>query len=134
MGLMSKMAFTVREAAAESGHSDDQIRAAIRDGKLPARMTGQQLIILAADLSRYLSSLPSLHDISAQAQREAKAKSDAEARERGREIALQATGKAPPAPRQSAAERERERQERVAHEMAARARGRAIVERAQGKK
>ena len=59
---MEKMAFTIREAVETGAGSRSVVYEAIKSGKLKARKRGRSTVILAADLSRYLESLPDFHE------------------------------------------------------------------------
>ena len=59
---MEKMAFTIREAVETGAGSRSVVYEAIKSGKLKARKRGRSTVILAADLSRYLDSLPDFHE------------------------------------------------------------------------
>ncbi len=55
---MEKLAYSIREAVAAGGGSRTKLYEAIAAGALKARKRGRSTVILAADLSRYLESLP----------------------------------------------------------------------------
>ena len=55
---MSKLAYTIAEAVDEGAGSRTVVYEAINAGKLKAKKRGKRTIILAADLTQYLESLP----------------------------------------------------------------------------
>jgi excisionase family DNA binding protein len=57
---MSRVAYTVAEAAEAAGLHHVKVREAIKMGRLPARRVGKPIVILAADLAAWLESLPSV--------------------------------------------------------------------------
>jgi excisionase family DNA binding protein len=57
---MSRVAYTVAEAAEAAGLHHVKVREAIKTGRLPARRVGKPIVILAADLVAWLESLPSV--------------------------------------------------------------------------
>ncbi len=59
---MEKMAYSIREAVEAGAGSRTVIYENIKSGSLKARKRGRSTIILAADLSQYLESLPDFHD------------------------------------------------------------------------
>ena len=59
---MGKMALTIREAVEAGAGSRSTIYENIKNGSLRARKRGRSTIILAADLTEYLESLPNFHD------------------------------------------------------------------------
>lgn len=132
----ARIAYTPRQAAEAANLTEPQIWQAITSHALKAHMAGDRVIVLRAELERYVASLPGPLDgfDHTEARRQASIKEADAKRARGRAIAEQALGKAPAAAPKPAAERERGHQERIAHETAARARGRAIVEKAKGTK
>ena len=58
---MEKMAYSIREATDEGAGSRSVIYEAIKNGSLRARKRGRSTVILAADLTEYLESLPDFH-------------------------------------------------------------------------
>ena len=59
---MEKLAYSIREAVAAGGGSRTKLYEAIAAGTLKARKRGRSTVILAADLARYLESLPDFHE------------------------------------------------------------------------
>ncbi len=59
---MEKMAFTIREAVEAGAGGRSVVYEAIKSGALKARKRGRSTIILAADLTQYLESLPDFLD------------------------------------------------------------------------
>lgn len=55
---MSKLSFTIEEAAESTGYSTDTIRRAIRNSDLTARYANSKPVILASELSDWLQALP----------------------------------------------------------------------------
>lgn len=56
---VTRLAYTITEAAAAVGLSDDVIRAALRRGELtPAYLTGSKPVIEADELKRWIKSAP----------------------------------------------------------------------------
>jgi len=55
---MSKLSYSIDEAAEATGYSTDSIRRAIRNSDLVARYANSKPIILAAELTNWLASLP----------------------------------------------------------------------------
>lgn len=55
---LSKLAYTVAEAAAAVGLSTDVIREAIRRNDLPAKKSGVKIVIPASSLNFFISNLP----------------------------------------------------------------------------
>lgn len=55
---MHKAAYTIAEAAEQSGHSTREIYRKLKDGKLSARKSGRKTLILADDFKAWLASLP----------------------------------------------------------------------------
>ena len=55
---MSKLAYSIEEAAAASGYSTDSIRRAIRNSDITARYANSKPVILAEELADWLRSLP----------------------------------------------------------------------------
>lgn len=53
-----KIAFSIEEAAEASGYSTDTIRRALRNNDLIARYANSKPVILATELTDWLSSLP----------------------------------------------------------------------------
>jgi excisionase family DNA binding protein len=56
---MTKLAYSVREAAEACSVSPDTVRRAIRANQLPVRLNGTRQLILASDLLAWVESLPS---------------------------------------------------------------------------
>jgi len=83
---MQKLAYNFAEAAVAAGTTVPKLQEEVRAGRLTARVSQNGLVILAADLERYLSSLPTLQELSAQAKKEAAQRDAAAARARGRAI------------------------------------------------
>ena len=110
---MSKIAFSLPEAAAQAATSEAELRVAIQTGKLLARVNDQRLVVLASDLEAYVRSLPTLQAVAAESKEAAAANDAAAARARGRAIATKALAPAAAVP--------------------AKARGRQIAERLLGK-
>ena len=59
---MEKLAYSIREAVEAGGGSRSTVYEAIKSGALKARKRGRSTVILAADLARYLESLPDFHE------------------------------------------------------------------------
>jgi excisionase family DNA binding protein len=59
-GHSRRLAFSVAEAAAETGVGRDHIYGAIRAGRLEARKLGRRTIITYDALHRFLQDLPTL--------------------------------------------------------------------------
>ena len=59
---MEKLAYSIKEVVAEGGGSRTVVYEAIKSGALKARKRGRSTVILAADLARYLESLPDFHE------------------------------------------------------------------------
>jgi hypothetical protein len=57
-GLPPNLSFDILAAVANTGLTEYFVRTAIRDRRLPAKLAGQKLLILRADLARFLESLP----------------------------------------------------------------------------
>lgn len=55
---MSKVAYSIEEAAEASGYSTDTIRRAIRNSDMTARYANSKPVILATELTEWLESLP----------------------------------------------------------------------------
>ena len=55
---MSKIAYSIEEAAEAAGYSTDTIRRALRNNDLTARYANTKPVILATELTEWLSSLP----------------------------------------------------------------------------
>ncbi len=55
---MEKLAYSIREVVEAGGGSRTVVYEAINAGKLKAKKRGKRTIILAADLTQYLESLP----------------------------------------------------------------------------
>ena len=55
---MDKLAYTINETVDQGAGSRTVIYEAIKTGKLKAKKRGKRTIILAADLTQYLESLP----------------------------------------------------------------------------
>lgn len=55
---MSKLAFTIEEAAEATGYSKDTIRAAIRNHELIARYANTKPVVMATELQDWLTALP----------------------------------------------------------------------------
>jgi excisionase family DNA binding protein len=53
-------AFTIQQVKARTNLGRDGIYKAIADGRLPAKKFGRRTLIIAADLERFLQSLPRL--------------------------------------------------------------------------
>lgn len=87
---MSKLAFSLPEAAVQAATSEAELRVAIQNGKLRARVNDQRLVILASDLESYVRSLPTLQAVAADAKAADAAKDFAAALARGRAIAERA--------------------------------------------
>jgi|SRR5271156_5742952 hypothetical protein len=56
--LPANLSFDLASAALNTGVTINYLRTAIKEQKLRARLIGQKLIILRADLARFLESLP----------------------------------------------------------------------------
>ncbi len=59
---MQKLCYTIDEAQAEGAGGKTAIYAAIKSGALKARKRGRNTVILAADLTQYLESLPHFNE------------------------------------------------------------------------
>ena len=59
---MEKLCYTIDEAQLAGAGGKTAIYQAIKSGALKARKRGKRTIILAADLTQYLESLPDFHD------------------------------------------------------------------------
>ena len=59
---MDKLAYTINEAVEAGAGSRSTIYENSKNGSLRARKRGRSTIILAADLTEYLESLPNFHD------------------------------------------------------------------------
>ncbi len=59
---MEKMAFTIPEAVKAGAGSRSVIYENIKSGALRARKRGRSTVILAADLTEFLESLPDFHE------------------------------------------------------------------------
>ena len=57
---ITKMAFSVDEAALRAGLGRDAIYSAVRDGKLEAKKMGRRTLVTADALRRFLDALPPL--------------------------------------------------------------------------
>ena len=57
---VTKMAFSIDEAAMRAGLGRDAIYSAVREGKLEAKKMGRRTLVTADALRRYLDNLPSL--------------------------------------------------------------------------
>ena len=55
---MSKVSYSIEEAAEATGYSTDTIRRALRNNDLTARYANTKPVILATELTDWLSSLP----------------------------------------------------------------------------
>lgn len=55
-----KLAYTIAEAVAATGHSDDTLYRKHHAGEITMRKSGRKTIILAEDLERMLAALPPL--------------------------------------------------------------------------
>jgi hypothetical protein len=55
---MSKLSYSIEEAAESTGYSTDTIRRAIRNSDLTARYANSKPVILASELADWLGSLP----------------------------------------------------------------------------
>ena len=62
---VTKLVYSVGEAAHATNSCRDKIYAAINTGKLRARKNGRRTLILTADLEAYLNNLPALEPQSA---------------------------------------------------------------------
>lgn len=56
----ARAAFSIDEAAARAGVGRDKIYDAVRSQKLKAKKDGRRTLILAEELTRYLTELPDL--------------------------------------------------------------------------
>lgn len=56
---MSKLAFSIEEAAAATGYSTDSIRKAIRNNDLAVKYANSKPVVLASELESWLNALPS---------------------------------------------------------------------------
>lgn len=59
---MAKLAYTIDEAVEAGAGGRTKVYEAINAGTLKAKKRGSRTVILAADLSRYLESLPDFHE------------------------------------------------------------------------
>ena len=59
---MEKLAYTIDEAVGAGAGGKTKIYEAINAGTLKAKKRGKRTVILAADLARYLESLPDFHE------------------------------------------------------------------------
>ena len=59
---MEKKAYSIREATEAGAGSKSVIYENIKSGALRARKRGRSTVILAADLTEFLESLPGFHD------------------------------------------------------------------------
>ncbi len=59
---MEKLAFTIAEAVKAGAGSRTVVYQAIKSGALKARKRGKRTVILAADLTQYLESLPDFNE------------------------------------------------------------------------
>lgn len=87
---MTQIAYTVPQAAAAAGSSEAELRLAIQNCKLTARVSGDRIIILADDLANYVRRLPTLQSFTAEAKEAVAAKDFAAALARGRAVAERA--------------------------------------------
>lgn len=55
---MSKVAYSIEEAAEASGYSTDTIRRALRNSDMTARYANSKPVILASELTDWLTALP----------------------------------------------------------------------------
>jgi hypothetical protein len=55
---MSKVAYSIEEAAEAAGYSTDTIRRALRNSDMTARYANSKPVILATELADWLRSLP----------------------------------------------------------------------------
>lgn len=55
---MSKVSYSIEEAAEATGYSTDTIRRALRNSDLTARYANTKPVILATELTEWLESLP----------------------------------------------------------------------------
>lgn len=55
---MSKLAYSIEEAAIAAGYSTDTIRRAIRNSDMTARYANSKPVILATELQDWLETLP----------------------------------------------------------------------------
>jgi len=55
---MSKIAYSIEEAAEATGYSTDTIRRALRNNDMTARYANTKPIILATELTEWAESLP----------------------------------------------------------------------------
>ena len=56
---MSKLSYSIEEAAVATGYSTDTIRKAIRNNDLSVKYANSKPVILASELESWLTSLPS---------------------------------------------------------------------------
>lgn len=56
---MSKLAYSIEEAAAATGYSTDSIRKAIRNNDLAVKYANSKPVVLASELEAWLNALPS---------------------------------------------------------------------------
>jgi len=55
---MSKIAYSIEEAAAATGYSTDTVRRAIRNSELVARYANTKPVVMASELTAWLESKP----------------------------------------------------------------------------
>ena len=55
---MSKIAYSIEEAAEATGYSTDTIRRALRNSDMTARYANSKPVILGTELQEWLESLP----------------------------------------------------------------------------
>lgn len=55
---MSKVAYSIEEAAEATGYSTDTIRRALRNSDMTARYANSKPVILATELTEWLEALP----------------------------------------------------------------------------
>lgn len=56
---MSKLAYSIEEAAEATGYSTDTVRRAIRNNDLSVKYANSKPVILASELESWLNALPS---------------------------------------------------------------------------
>lgn len=56
---MSKVSYSIEEAAEATGYSTDTIRKALRNSDMTARYANSKPVILATELQEWLEALPS---------------------------------------------------------------------------
>jgi hypothetical protein len=56
--LPTRLSFDIQAAVANTGLTENFIRTAVWEQRLPARMCGQKYVILRSDLLRFIESLP----------------------------------------------------------------------------